>query len=30
VLAGAPNLSAYMQRHFARPSFKASMPPPKG
>jgi glutathione S-transferase len=24
----APNLSAYMERHFARPSFQASKPPP--
>ncbi len=28
LLGGAKNLSAYMERHFARPSFKASMPPP--
>jgi glutathione S-transferase len=28
LLAGAKNLSAYMAQHFARPSFKASMPPP--
>jgi len=27
-LAGARNLSAYMERHFARPSFQASKPPP--
>jgi glutathione S-transferase len=27
-LAGAKNLSAYMERHFARPSFQASKPPP--
>jgi glutathione S-transferase len=27
-LAGAKNLSAYMERHFARPSFLASKPPP--
>ena len=26
--AGAKNLSAYMERHFARPSFQASKPPP--
>jgi glutathione S-transferase len=29
MLAGAKNLSAYMQRHFERPSFKKSMPPPR-
>ena len=28
ILGAAKNLSAYMERHFARPSFKASMPPP--
>ena len=28
MLGGAKNLSAYMQRHFARPSFQASKPPP--
>jgi len=28
LLAGAPNLSAYMARHFERPSFKKSAPPP--
>jgi len=28
LLAAAPNLSAYMARHFARDSFKKSMPPP--
>ena len=28
MLAGAKNLSAYMERHFARPSFQASKPPP--
>jgi glutathione S-transferase len=28
ILGDAKNLSAYMERHFARPSFKASMPPP--
>ncbi len=28
LLAAAPNLSAYMERHFARDSFKKSMPPP--
>ena len=28
LLASAPNVTAYMARHFARPSFKASMPPP--
>lgn len=28
LLASAPNVTAYMERHFARPSFKASMPPP--
>jgi glutathione S-transferase len=28
MLAGAKNLSAYTQRHFARPSFKQSAPPP--
>jgi glutathione S-transferase len=27
ILGAAPNLTAYMERHFARPSFKASMPP---
>ena len=27
LFGGAKNLSAYMERHFARPSFKASMPP---
>jgi glutathione S-transferase len=28
LLSGAKNLSAYMERHFARPSFQASKPPP--
>ena len=28
LLAGAKNLSAYMERHFARPSFQKSKPPP--
>ena len=28
ILGAAKNLSAYMERHFARPSFKASAPPP--
>ena len=28
LFSGAKNLSAYMQRHFARPSFQASKPPP--
>ena len=28
MLGAAKNLSAYMERHFARPSFKASAPPP--
>ena len=28
ILAGAKNLSAYMERHFARPSFQAAKPPP--
>lgn len=28
MLGGANNLSAYMERHFARPSFQASKPPP--
>jgi glutathione S-transferase len=28
IIGGASNLSAYMERHFARPSFKASTPPP--
>ncbi|MCC7347886.1 MAG: glutathione S-transferase family protein [Variibacter sp.] len=27
LLAGAPNLTAYLARHAQRPSFKASMPP---
>jgi glutathione S-transferase len=30
ILGGAPNLSAYMERHFARPSFLASRPPAPG
>jgi glutathione S-transferase len=29
LLAGATNLSAYMERHFARESFKKSTPPPR-
>ncbi len=29
MLAGAKNLTAYMQRHFERPSFKKSAPPPR-
>jgi glutathione S-transferase len=29
LLGAAKNLSAYMERHFARPSFKKSAPPPK-
>ena len=28
MLSGAKNLSAYMERHFARPSFQAAKPPP--
>jgi len=28
MLGAAKNLSAYMERHFARPSFQASRPPP--
>ena len=28
ILGGAKNLSAYMERHFARPSFRKSAPPP--
>ena len=28
ILGAAKNLSAYMERHFARPSFTASAPPP--
>ena len=28
LLGGAKNLSAYMERHFARPSFQKSKPPP--
>ena len=28
LLDGAKNLTAYMERHFARPSFQASKPPP--
>ena len=28
LLAGAKNLSVYMERHFARPSFQKSKPPP--
>ena len=28
MLGAAKNLSAYMERHFARPSFQASKPPP--
>lgn len=28
LFAAAPNLTAYMERHFARPSFQASKPPP--
>jgi glutathione S-transferase len=28
LLGGARNLSAYMERHFARPSFRKSAPPP--
>jgi glutathione S-transferase len=28
LLGAAKNLSAYMERHFARPSFRASAPPP--
>jgi glutathione S-transferase len=28
MLGAAKNLSAYMERHFARPSFKKSAPPP--
>ena len=28
LLGAAKNLSAYMERHFARPSFRASKPPP--
>jgi len=28
LLGAAKNLSAYMQQHFARPSFQASKPPP--
>ena len=28
MLAGAKSLSAYMERHFARPSFQAAKPPP--
>ncbi len=28
IIGAAPNLSAYMERHFARDSFKKSMPPP--
>ncbi len=28
LLGAAKNLSAYMERHFARPSFQASKPPP--
>ena len=30
LLGSAKNLSAYMERHFARPSFKGAMPPPPG
>jgi hypothetical protein len=28
LLRAANNLAAYMERHFARPSFQASKPPP--
>jgi len=28
MLGAAKNLSAYMERHFARPSFQKSKPPP--
>ena len=28
ILGGAKNLAAYMERHFARPSFRKSAPPP--
>lgn len=28
MIGGAKNLSAYMERHFARPSFQAAKPPP--